>query len=135
MCSLFLGLITRYRYNVPLSRDCSWPSQRGKSPLTLATTVGEKETHPVSNTSLYQGMTSSFFQFITGLKSIFLHTCNHTEHSHAQNTTALQSNVYLTGIQRLLVKNKGRAPFPCAHNCQIKLHTSQSVSVGYKIQK
>jgi len=75
------------------------------------------------------------FSFITGLKSILLHNSNHTEHSHAQNTTALQPNVYLTGIQLLLVKKKGRAPFASAHHCQVKLQTSESVSEGNKISK
>jgi len=73
--------------------------------------------------------------FITGLTSIFLHSCNHTEHSHAQNTTALQPNVYLTGIEWLLVKKKGRAPVASAHHCQVKLQTSESVSEGNKISK
>jgi hypothetical protein len=31
--------------------------------------------------------------------------------SHAQNTTALQPNVFLTGIHRTLVTNKGRSAF------------------------
>jgi hypothetical protein len=75
------------------------------------------------------------FSFITSLKSIFLQSSNHTEHSHAQNTTALQPNIYLTVILRLLVKNKGRAPFPSAHYCHIQLQTSESVSVGYKPPK
>jgi hypothetical protein len=32
--------------------------------------------------------------------------------SHAQHTTALQQNVFLTGIQRLLVTSKGWIGFP-----------------------
>jgi hypothetical protein len=56
-----------------------------------------------------------------------------TEHncivSHAQNTTALQSSVFLTGIYRLLGTNKGRSAFPSADNYQGQLQSPQSVSV------
>ena len=68
-----------------------------------------------------------------------LHTAltapNATEHnfvtSHAQNTTALQSSIFLTGIHRLLVTNKERSAFPNANNCQGQLQSPRSVSVLY----
>jgi hypothetical protein len=75
--------------------------------------------------------------FITSLKSNLctaLTTRNTTENitvfiSHAQNTTALQPNLFLTGIHQLLVTNKGPSPFLSAKNCQGQLQTPQSVSV------
>jgi hypothetical protein len=51
------------------------------------------------------------FSFITGLKPTFLHSSNHTGHSHAQNTTALQPNVYLTGITAVIGQKEGKGPF------------------------
>jgi hypothetical protein len=71
-----------------------------------------------------------------------LTTQNTTENnciiSHAQNTTALQSNLFLTGIHRLLVRNKGWSGFLIENNCQGQLQTPQSVllsttSVLYQI--
>ena len=56
-------------------------------------------------------------------------TDNECFNSHAQNTTALQDNVPLTGIHRLLIRNKGRWDFPSAKDCQAQLQTPQSVSV------
>jgi hypothetical protein len=51
--------------------------------------------------------------------------------SHAQNTTALHTNVFLTEVHvhLLLVTNKGASAFPSANNCQGQLKTPQSVSV------
>jgi hypothetical protein len=67
----------------------------------------------------------------------FMHSSNHTNTtahsciiSHAQNTTAIQPNVFLTGIHRLLVTRKGRSSFPSANNCQGQMQTPQSVSVS-----
>jgi hypothetical protein len=48
--------------------------------------------------------------------------------SLAQNTTALQSIVFLTGMYWLLVTNKGRLAFP-QNNCQGQLQIPQAVSV------
>ena len=47
----------------------------------------------------------------------------------AQNTTALQHNVFLTGIHRIQVKNR-RSAFVRAIHCQGQLRTPQSVSVA-----
>ena len=47
--------------------------------------------------------------------------------SHAQNTTVFLQNVFLTGIYRLLVSNKGRPPLPCTNNSQGRLQTPQSL--------
>jgi hypothetical protein len=47
--------------------------------------------------------------------------------SQAQNTTALRTNVFLTGIRRLLVINTGRSAFPRANRCQGQVQTPQSV--------
>jgi hypothetical protein len=70
------------------------------------------------------------------LKVKFMYSSNHTVHyrkhyivSHAQNTTAFHPTVLLTGIQRLLVTDKGRSAFPSENNCQCQLQTSRSVSV------
>jgi len=43
--------------------------------------------------------------------------------------TALQFDVFLIGIRRVLLKDKGRSAFASANNCQGKLKTPQSVSV------
>jgi hypothetical protein len=48
--------------------------------------------------------------------------------SHAQNTTALQSNLFLTGLHRLLV-TKGWSYLSGANNCQDQLQTAQSISL------
>ena len=48
--------------------------------------------------------------------------------SNAQNTTALQPNVYLAANHRLLVTNKGQSACRKAHNCHRQLLTPQSVS-------
>ena len=53
--------------------------------------------------------------------------------SHAQNTTALQPNAFLTGIHRILVTKKGRSAFLSANNCQSQLQTPQSVSAHFEI--
>jgi len=44
-------------------------------------------------------------------------TANNCFVSHAQNTTALQFNVSLTGIYRLAVKNQGMISWPNAKHC------------------
>ena len=49
--------------------------------------------------------------------------------SHAQNTTALQLNLFLTRINRLLAK-KRRSVFSNVNHCQGQLQTPQSVTVG-----
>jgi hypothetical protein len=66
----------------------------------------------------------------------FMHSSSHVEHyikrlydSHAQNTTALHHNIFLTGIYRLLVTNKEGSAFRSANNCQGQLQTPQSGSV------
>jgi hypothetical protein len=74
--------------------------------------------------------------FIIRLKSHLctaLTTQNTTETngiiSHAQNTTARQPNIFLTGIHQILVTNKGRSALLSANNFQGHLQTSQSVLV------
>jgi hypothetical protein len=72
--------------------------------------------------------------FITSLKSnlctaLSTHNTNRII-SHAQNTTARQLNVFLAGMHRLLVTNKGGSAFPSTNNCQGQLQTPQSVSVA-----
>ena len=49
--------------------------------------------------------------------------------SHAQNTTAFQPNVFLTGIHPLPATNNGRSAFPSTNNYQGQLQTSQSISI------
>lgn len=48
--------------------------------------------------------------------------------SHAQNTTALQLNVFLTGIRQFLVADKGRSSFPST-NLEGQLQTPEVLSV------
>jgi hypothetical protein len=49
--------------------------------------------------------------------------------SHPQNTTEHQPSIFLNGIHRQLVTNKGRSAFPRANTCQGQFKTPQSVSV------
>jgi hypothetical protein len=51
--------------------------------------------------------------------------------SHPKHSTALQPNVFLTEIHRLLLTSKGRSTFPSANNFQGQLQTPQSISVAY----
>jgi hypothetical protein len=74
--------------------------------------------------------------FITSLKSKLrtaLSTQNTTEKncimSHAQNTTAVQVNILLTGVHRLLVTNKGLSALPSSNHCQGRLQTPQQLSI------
>jgi hypothetical protein len=69
---------------------------------------------------------------ITSLKPDFctaLNMHNGTDNnyvlSHAQNTTAVQPNIFLKAIHLLLFKNKGRSPFPRAKKYQGQLQTPQ----------
>jgi hypothetical protein len=48
---------------------------------------------------------------------------------HAQNTTALLPNIFLSGIHQLLVTYKKLSAFPGANNCQGQLQTPQSALV------
>ena len=57
-----------------------------------------------------------------------MHSSNHTNTTendciiwHAQNKTALQVSVFLTGIRRLTVTRKGRSPLPSANHSQYQL--------------
>jgi hypothetical protein len=62
----------------------------------------------------------------------FIHSSKHTENNliihYAQNTSVLQSNVFVTGTHQLLVTGTGRQPFPSAITAKIngQLH-SQNV--------
>jgi len=74
--------------------------------------------------------------FITSLKSDIctaLTTQNTTENnciiSHAQTTTALQPNVSLNVLHRLLATDNGGSDFLHANHCQGQLQTLQSQSV------
>jgi hypothetical protein len=49
--------------------------------------------------------------------------------SHAQNTTAVQPNVFLTGKHWSRVTGKGGSAFHSANACQGQLQTPQSLSV------
>ena len=74
-------------YTVLYSRECSWPSQRGLSTLTLPTTVEEKHAYPVKKwVSLYDviptGHHSFGVSFIASLKS---YLCTATEIKHYKN--------------------------------------------------
>ena len=48
---------------------------------------------------------------------------------HAQNTTALQPKLFLTGLHQLLVTSKGRSILPSPNHCQGQLKIRQSVSI------
>jgi hypothetical protein len=62
-----------------------------------------------------------------------LTTQNTTEHNciilHAQNTTALQLDLFLTGIHQSLVTNKEVSAFPSANHCQGQLQSLQSLYI------
>ena len=89
---------------------------------TLATTDGAKRIYSAKNICLYHCIMSFPILFLVQDKPYvnFTHSSNYTEHyekiycfiSHAQNTTALQPNVFLTGTHLLLVTNKVWLPFP-----------------------
>jgi hypothetical protein len=58
----------------------------------------------------------------------FMHSPKHIEentkncfNSQAQDTTALQSNIFVTEIYQLLVTNKEMSAFPTAKHCQGQL--------------
>ena len=102
---------------------------------------GGSHTDPVKNISLYHSMTFPLLDIlldvslITSLKPNLCTTVtkqNTVENkfivSHAQNATALRTNVFLTGIRRLLVTNTGRSAFHRANHCQGQLQTPQSVT-------
>jgi hypothetical protein len=59
-----------------------------------------------------------------------MHCSNHTGHYlHAQITTALQPDVFLTEIYRILVTNKRRSAFLCANPLpRSAAHSSVSIS-------
>jgi len=66
----------------------------------------------------------------------FIHSSNKTNTtesnrimSHAQNTTEVQPNVFLTWTHRLLGTDKERLAFPSTNIFQGQLVTPQSVSV------
>ena len=48
---------------------------------------------------------------------------------HAQNTTAFQPHLFLSGKYLLLLTNKGRSAYPRAKHCQGQLQIPQSLSV------
>jgi len=50
-------------------------------------------------------------------------------HTHARHTTALQPNLFLTGMHRLLVTNKWRPSFPRPNNCQGHLQTTELLTL------
>jgi hypothetical protein len=58
-----------------------------------------------------------------------MYNSNHKEHyikyylTRTQNTTALQPNVFLSGMNRLRVTNNLRSAFPKANICQGQLQT------------
>jgi hypothetical protein len=75
--------------------------------------------------------------FLTSLKpdlciAVTTHdtTVNSSIILHAQNTTALQLNVFLTGEHRLLVTSQGWLAFSSANHCQGQMHTPRSLAVG-----
>jgi hypothetical protein len=127
-CSMNIHLpyiVKSHTSNVPHSRECSWPSERGYSPLKLVTAVRGKHVQPVKNIILYHyrafsplvaiclcfGYNKSQSNLCTALT-----TWNTAEInciiSQTQNTTAFQASSFLPGILLLLVTNKRRCPFP-----------------------
>jgi hypothetical protein len=106
--------------NVLFARERSWPAQRVYSPLTLATTVRGKHTDYAKKISLYHF--TVFCPLVVTVRCLLFNnsTQNYAQlwlpkntkenisiFLHAQNTTALQPNVFSIGINRLLV-NKQR---------------------------
>jgi len=111
------------------------------SPLTQIMTVGGK-VHILSKTPTSITAWLSFYWsplgvwLIISIKSQWctvLTTKNTTEKknyiiSHAHNTTTLQSNLFLTGLQRLLVTNKGMVGFIW---CQQPPRSNANCSVNF----
>jgi len=112
--------------------------------LTLMMTVGGK-CRIYKNTCFYHWVTSFLstghrllgVSFITSMKwnlLVALTTENTAQKvtvlSLTQNrTTGLQLHVFLSGICRVLLKDKGRSAFASVNSCQGKLKIPQSVSV------
>jgi len=122
------------------------------SPLTLITAVRGKTTFLIKNTGLYQCMT--FFPLVTircftynKHEVTMMHSSNHKEHYqksyiilHTQNTTALQSNLFLTGLHCLLLTNKRTIGFVWRQqmprstaNCSVNFTTG--ITFTYKATK
>jgi len=81
--------------------------------------------NPVKNTSLNHYVHPLHTPLIKSLSHIYaqLVTENSTEITiipHAQNTTALQPNVFFIGIRRLLVTKTGRSPFPTVNIAHLR---------------
>jgi hypothetical protein len=134
------------RYSV-----CMWSSLLMRIQMTCIAWVqffksrGEKRTDPVKNRgslSLYNlvHLTNSGSPFVRcfdcNKPKVKLCTALTTQNttankcfvSRAQNTTALQSNVFITGIYRLAVKNQGRIGWPSANHSQGQIQTPWSVT-------
>jgi len=80
--------------------------------------------------------------FVTYLKSILCaaptspsNTENNCIISHSKNTTAIQPNVFLTGIHRLFVTSNRRSSIPRANTCQSQLQTPHSVLAAPQVVK
>jgi len=125
--------------------ECIWFSQRVKSPVTLSTTVGKGGGGiDFSTRSFYLSFSDLSFtghhlldiSFRTKLKpnlcaalttrKTLAHNCIF---SHSQNTTALQADVFITRIPRLLFTSKGRSASSILNHCQGQLKTPQSLSL------
>jgi hypothetical protein len=89
-----------------------------------------RKTYRRSRENKYHCMT--FFPLVA-IREMFLHkTENHKSNcviSSAQNTTALQLNVFLNVINQLLVTNKGVVVFRSANIYQGQLQTPQSLTI------
>ena len=123
-------------YNVPYSIECIWPLYLWWSPFTLATAVGGKTHRSVKNMNFYRCMTV-VISLITSLKSdlctaLTMHNTNDNNCvlSHAQNTTAVQPNIYFTDDTSFaLQKTRDGRLSPKQKKFQGQLQTPQSVSV------
>jgi len=105
-------------YNVPYSIECIWPLYLWWSPFTLATGVGGKTHRSVKNMNFYRCMTV-VISLITSLKSdlctaLTMHNTNDNNCvlSHAQNTTAVQPNIYFTDDTSFALQKQGTVAFP-----------------------
>lgn len=126
------GNIARYEDNERRNENY-YDTQKQWCPLLnrmqlvcTATTVGEN-VQTLSNVWVCHCLTQAEVKF-THSSTTYKNICIISD---AQNTTALQPNVFLTRIHCLLVTNTGRSPFPCAKstaNSTITIYTKNAGS-------
>jgi len=115
--TIIVFITFKYSYtNRSLFNFHSRPAQTNYRPLTLASAVGRKRTDPALITRLSFFITSLQFNLCTVVTNKNV-TQNSSIIAHSQYTTEVPGNIFLTGMHRLLLINKGRSPFADATHC------------------